>query len=83
LWPFLKSKIWTETQGILQADGEGSSNEDGYQILWQFRDAVSGPWYMAVLDASGKWVNFKMDLGDKGQRHEFLDGKVPTDAGRV
>jgi hypothetical protein len=76
----LKSKLWSETQGILQADNEGFSNEDGYHILWQFSDGVSGPWYMAVMKSAGNWVNFKMDLGSKQQRQEFFDGNVPKDA---
>lgn len=76
----LKSKIWNETHGIIQADNEGFSNEDGYHILWQFSDQVSGPWYMAVKDSAGNWVNFKMDLGNKRQRQEFFEGKVPKGA---
>ncbi|MBX2971443.1 MAG: hypothetical protein KF803_18900 [Cyclobacteriaceae bacterium] len=76
----LKSKIWSETEGILQADNEGFSNEQGYHILWQFSDNASGPWYMAVKDSSDNFVNFKMDLGDKKQRQEFFDGRVPKGA---
>jgi hypothetical protein len=76
----LKNKIWSETNGIIQADNEGFSNEQGYHILWQFNDNVSGPWYMAVKDSSGSFVNFKMDLGDKKQRKDFFDGRVPKGA---
>jgi hypothetical protein len=76
----LKSKIWSETEGILQADNEGFSNEQGYHILWQFSDNVSGPWYMAVKDSSDNFVNFKMDLGNKKQRQDFFDGRVPKGA---
>jgi hypothetical protein len=72
----IKSKIWSETHGILQADNEGFSNEDGYHILWQFSDRVTGPWHMAVLNSAGGWINFKMDLGSKQQRQEFFEGKV-------
>lgn len=76
----LKTKIWNETEGIIQADNEGFSNEQGYHILWQFSDNVSGPWYMAIKDSSDNFVNFKMDLGDKKQRQEFFDGRVPKGA---
>ncbi|MFN8335921.1 MAG: hypothetical protein U0U09_12410 [Cyclobacteriaceae bacterium] len=73
----LKSKIWNETGGIMQADNEGFSNEEGYHILWQFSDNVTGPWHMAVLDPANNWVKFKMNLGDKKQREEFFEGRVP------
>ena len=39
---------------ILQADGEGLSNEDGYHNLWQFPEDAAGAWNMAVLDATGR-----------------------------
>jgi len=32
----LRGRIWRELGGILQADLEGFSNEDGYHILWPF-----------------------------------------------
>ena len=38
---FLRGRIWRELGGILQADLEGFSNEDGYHILWQFPLALS------------------------------------------
>jgi hypothetical protein len=36
--------IWKEVGGILQADLEGLSNEDGYHILWQFIGDPEGPY---------------------------------------
>jgi hypothetical protein len=66
--------------GIVQADGEGFSNEEGYHILWQFSDDVVGAWHMAVLDATGRWRNFEMDLGDKAQREAFWQGELPPGA---
>jgi hypothetical protein len=66
--------------GILQADGEGFSNEDGYLILWQFADTVDGDWNMAVLDKDGSWIRFQMNLGDPEQRAAFLKGRVPEGA---
>jgi hypothetical protein len=76
----IKTKIWNRTGGIFQADGEGFSNEEGYHILWQFSDNVTGDWSCAVLNASSDWDKFVMDLGDKIQRKEFQDGKVPQKA---
>jgi hypothetical protein len=73
----LKSKIWNIAGGILQADREGFSNEDGYHAVWQFSDGVGGDWWMALLDGS-KWVHFQMDLGDIGHRDAFLRGEIPA-----
>ena len=79
----IKAKIWNKTKGILQADNEGFSNEDGYHILWQFSDTVTGDWSCAVRNWLGKWEKFVMDLGDTTQRQEFQDGKVPKKAKRI
>lgn len=79
----IKTKIWNKTKGILQADNEGFSNEDGYHILWQFSDTVTGDWNCAVRNWLGKWDKFVMDLGDQTQRQEFQDGKVPKKAKRL
>jgi hypothetical protein len=64
----------------MQADGEGFTNEEGYHILWQFHDGVTGEWNMAVRNFFGQWTRFTMDLGDNLQRKEFLNGKVPKGA---
>ncbi|MBB6372768.1 hypothetical protein [Chryseobacterium shigense] len=79
----IKSVIWSKVDGIFQADNEGFSNEDGYHILWQFSDNVTGEWNMAVKNFFGGWTNFKMDLGDEIQRKEFLAGKVPKNAKKL
>jgi hypothetical protein len=79
----VKTKIWNKTKGILQADNEGFSNDDGYHILWQFSDNVTGDWSCAVNNSSGKWDNFIMDLGDITQREEFQNGDVPENAMRL
>lgn len=78
-----QSYIWQKVKGILQADEEGFSNEEGYHILWQFPDDVDGSWNCAVLNAGGKWENFSMDLADKNQQKAFKDGLVPAGARRV
>ena len=79
----IKSTIWSKVGGILQADNEGFSNEDGYHILWQFSDDVTGEWNMAVKNFFGKWTSFTMDLGDKKQREEFWAGNVPKNATKL
>lgn len=78
----LRSALWERGDAILQADGEGFTNEEGYHIVWQFSDAVTGPWNMAVLQ-DGLWHSFKMDLGDPGHRAAFLAGEVPEDLSSV
>jgi hypothetical protein len=75
----ISEAIWAGGHAILQADGEGFSNEDGYHILWQFSESVSGPWWMAVLQ-NDQWVRFQMDLGNPEHRRAFLEGKVPPGA---
>jgi hypothetical protein len=57
----IKASIWKKIGGLLQADNEGFSNEDGYHILWQFADNVTWEWNMSVKKFLGNWTNFKMD----------------------
>jgi hypothetical protein len=68
--------IWNHVGGILQADGEGFSDEDGFTILWQFDEKVSGPWKMGIL-REGSWVHFEMDLGNDRHRESFRRGEIP------
>lgn len=74
----IREFIWNKVGGILQADGEGFSNEDAYHILWEFSDTVTGEWHMAVLGGSGQWTRFAMDLGNREHRAAFLAGKIPS-----
>lgn len=74
----LRTALWERGDAILQADGEGFTNEEGYHIVWQFSDTVSGPWNMAVLQ-DGTWMHFTMDLGDPDHRAAFLSGEAPAD----
>lgn len=74
----LRSALWERGDAILQADNEGFTNEEGFHILWQFSDSVSGPWNMGVLQ-DATWHHFKMDLGDPDHREAFLNGEVPDD----
>jgi hypothetical protein len=72
----VKASIFNQVGGILQADGEGFSDEEGYHILWQFSNTVKRPWWMSVLK-DGEWVRFQMDLGNENHRAAFLRGEVP------
>ena len=74
----LRARLWERGDAILQADGEGFTNEEGFHIVWQFSDSVSGPWNMGVYK-DDMWMHFKMDLGDPGHREAFLNGEVPED----
>ena len=74
----LRSALMERGDAILQADGEGFTNEEGFHIVWQFSDAAAGPWNMAVLQ-DGVWHQFAMDLGDPDHREAFLAGEVPRD----
>jgi hypothetical protein len=74
----LRSAIWERGESIIQADLEGFTNEEGYQIVWQFSDSVSGTWNMGVLQ-EGSWRHFEMDLGDPDHRAAFWKGEVPAD----
>jgi hypothetical protein len=74
----LRAALWERGDAIIQADGEGFTNEEGFHIVWQFSDSVSGPWNMAVRK-DDFWYHFKMDLGDPDHREAFLEGEVPED----
>ncbi len=78
----LRAHLWERGDAILQADLEGFTNEDGYHIVWQFSDSVSGPWNMGVFQ-DGTWHHFKMDLGDPDHRAAFMSGEVPDDLTEV
>jgi hypothetical protein len=78
----LRSHLWERGDAIIQADGEGFTNEDGYHIVWQFSDSVSGPWNMGVYK-DDLWHHFKMDLGDPDHRAAFQAGEVPDDISGV
>jgi len=75
----LYAAIWDHAGGILQADGEGISDEEGYTILWQFSDWATGTHKMGVL-TDGVWLHFEMDLGNEQHRKAFLSGEVPDGA---
>lgn len=75
----IKDAVWSFAPSIIQADGEGFSNEQGYHILWQFSDSVTGDWWMGVLQ-DGQWTHFQMDLGNRKHRKAFFEGQIPAGA---
>jgi hypothetical protein len=78
----LRSHLWERGDAILQADAEGFTNEDGFHIVWQFSESISGPWNMGVYK-DDIWYHFKMDLGDPEHRAAFLAGEVPEDLSAI
>ena len=72
--------VWNAAGGILQADGEGFSNEAGNTILWQFSDGVTGDWNVGIITSAGQWLNFKMDIGSQAHREAFWRGELPVGA---
>jgi hypothetical protein len=71
--------VWQVAGGILQADGEGLSNEDGYTILWQFSETAKGDWNVGLL-VDGAWKHVQIDLGNRQHREAFWNGYVPAGA---
>jgi hypothetical protein len=76
----IRAAIWSRTGGILHADNEGFSNEEGFHIHWEFPDDITGEWNCAVRNWFGLWDKFTIDLGNERQRQEFQSGKVPKKA---
>ncbi len=75
----VKNSIFSQVGGIIQADMEGFSDEDGYHILWQFSSSAKGLWWMGVLK-DGEWIHFQMDLENKEHQAAFFRGEVPEGA---
>jgi hypothetical protein len=73
----IRGAIQEVAGGIMQADSEGFSNEEGFHILWQFSDTAKGPWWMAVR-RDGEWVTFQIQLGNRKHREAFFRGEVPA-----
>ena len=63
--------------GVLYAELEGWSNEDGQHITWEFSERVTGVWWMA-LRGDGGWNVFQMELGNRNSQRAFRAGEVPA-----
>ena len=75
--------LWKKFGGILQADGEGFTNREGQHVLWQFESTQTGELEAAIMDDSGRWMPFTMDMGDPEQVEAFRRGEVPQRAKRI
>jgi hypothetical protein len=73
----IQGRLRNKSGGILQADMEGFSNEDGYHILWQFERDHDSAWAMAVLNEHGDWEEFEMKLNNAKHKRAFLQGRIP------
>jgi hypothetical protein len=72
----IRDVIMSRTNGIIQADGEGFSNEEGDHILWQFEDEeIEGELFVAVLDNKGKWQKYEIELSNPTDQKKFKNGK--------
>lgn len=69
--------------GIIQADGEGFSNEAGHHVVWQFDDNVEGPWTIAVLASDKTWAAYEIELSNPAHRAAFLEGRAPDGLTRL
>ena len=78
----LREFLHEQLSGIIQADNEGFSNEEGYHILWQFSEDVSGEFEMATLNEKGEWITYKIDLSDKKAVEMFKKGIIPKKSRR-
>lgn len=74
----VREAVWECCGGIMQNDGEGYRNEEGFFIVWQFEYEVEGPYEAAVLNRDGSWSCFEMELSNEEHIKEFKAGKVPN-----
>lgn len=72
----VKDAIWSAAGGIQYVTDEGFTNEESYQITWEFAPGTTGSWWMALIK-EGTWERFKADLGDPIHRTLFQAGQVP------
>ncbi len=72
--------LWKKFGGILQADGEGFTNREGQHVLWQFEGPQTGELEAAVMEDSGQWLPFTMDMADPEQVEAFQRGEIPSHA---
>jgi hypothetical protein len=69
--------IQNEADGLFYADLEGWSNQDHYQITWEFSDRHhEGEWWVAVLDENGEWRPYWIELSDPDDQRAFREGRV-------
>jgi hypothetical protein len=72
----VRNALWSNLDGILQADGKGFTNESGAQVVWQSPADATGTTWVAVR-RDDAWLPFELALEDPAQREHFLRGEVP------
>ena len=75
----VRDAIQDSVGGIMQADGEGFSNEDGFHILWQFSGSAKGLWSMALI-REGKWEVFQMQLTTEDTARHSAAARFPQES---
>jgi len=75
----VRNALWSRLDGILQADGQGFTNESGCQVVWLPGEGAAGSAWMAVR-RDDTWLPFEMALDDPVQRAHFLRGELPPGA---
>lgn len=74
----LLSLMQAQVGGIMQADGEGFSNEEGALVVCQFADDTERAWTAAVWDdTANAWRTFQLELENPAHRTAFEEGRVP------
>lgn len=73
----LQKEIWETAGGVMQADGEGFTNNSGYLILPAPPQISKGILHVAVLSRWRRWIPFELDLSVDSHIRSFLKGKVP------
>jgi hypothetical protein len=64
--------------GILQADGESISNEEGYAVVLQFGGDAEGEWAVALLEPDGTWKTGRIELSEGSHIAAFESGVLPA-----
>ncbi len=78
----LMREIFESGKGIMQEDGIGFTNTEGFYILLFLPGGLQGSWPVAVY-RWGLWNAFELDLGSGDQVADFHRGRVPKGATRL
>lgn len=67
-----------ESHGVVQADAQGFSNQNGDLVVSQMDPRARGTWTVA-LRIDDAWRSFELDLRDRERFDAFLEGRLPAD----
>ncbi|HLO03924.1 MAG TPA: hypothetical protein VK191_12520 [Symbiobacteriaceae bacterium] len=73
----VKDAIWGAVGGIQYVTDEGFTNEEGYQVTWEFPPDATGTWWMAMMK-EGAWSRFEADRGNPLHKALFESGRIPV-----